>query len=117
MDRFDITLLLWVLLNSGHDGQDTSTVGDGSDDFAHACRGLVHNIPGALTETIDALRAALAGVRDVRNKCHGHVSSWEMGGGQFCDAIGVVMAAARAMDAVADELGWEGVRFEERTDR
>ena len=128
MDRFDITLLLWVLLNSGHDGQDTSMGEggegeDGPDDngasFAHhqKCRGLVYDIPGVSTETVEALRAALTEVRGVRNQCHGHASSWGMGGEQFCKAIGVLTGAARAMDAVADELGWESERFEERTDR
>ena len=114
-DTLDITLLLWVLLNSGHDGQDPSMGGDGNP--VNSCRGLVHCIPGVSDKSVDALRAALAGVREVRNQSYGHVAAWRMDSDQFCLAVNVVMDVARAMDAVAVELGWNVERFEDRADR
>ena len=73
--QWDLSLVLWLLLNSGHDGQDSEE-----------CRGLLHAISslqaGCTISEADAdartaaARTALAELRTIRNTLEGHKLKW-----------------------------------------
>ena len=85
LQEYDLTALLFLLLNSGHDGQQP----DPADPTRPAPQGLAHPHP--------AVRGGLSTLRRIRNNQIGHVEAWSLGWDTFAkvmDSIDAEVAAS-----------------------
>ena len=95
--QWDLWLVLWLLLHSGHDGQDSGE-----------CRGLLHAISslqaGCTISEADAdartaaARTALAELRKIRNTLEGHKLKWMVPHAKFKRTISKCLRIVGTVD-------------------
>jgi len=97
VQKWDVTLLLWVLLNSAHDG----------GDIDQPCKGLLHDPERPEHSACNTLRQALKKLRAVRNTMTGHKSEWAVTQSEYEDTLQNVARLFDEVDRYACDLHWD----------
>eukprot|EP00947_MAST-08B_sp_MAST-8B-sp1_P001724 g1724.t1 len=91
--EWDLTTLLWLLLNSAHDAK---------PNLADDAEGMLFGLGAEAA----ALVAGLKALRKLRNDKHGHTGAWSMTALEFLAAINRIRGTMAQADALAAALGW-----------
>eukprot|EP00947_MAST-08B_sp_MAST-8B-sp1_P006045 g6045.t1 len=91
--EWDLTVLLWILLNSAHDGKPNP---------ADEAEGMLFGLGAEAASLV----AGLNDLRFLRNEKHGHTGAWSMTAPEFAAAVNRIRGTMARADTLAAALGW-----------